>query len=55
MRFTVTHFRLFKEKFCECNLLHEENLKIRQLESYGLGWHLASDGEWWAGKSTACG
>ena len=55
MRFTVTHFRLFKEKFCECNLLHEENLTIWQLESYGLGWHLASAREWWAGKSTAYG
>lgn len=51
MRFNVIHFRLFKEKFCECNLLCEENLKIQHLDSYGLGWHSASGGEQWGGKS----
>lgn len=36
MRFNVIHFRLFKEKFCECHLLCEENWKIQHLDSYAL-------------------
>lgn len=52
MRFNVIHVRLFKEKFCECNLVCEENWKIQHLDSYGLSWHSVSGGEQWGAKST---